>query len=1123
MTLASSSKDGSASLNPMSFGDSNLNPMMERMRYQRASGRFCDACIIVKDKMFSAHRSILAAHSPYFDSVLRFDKIAKEKIVVNCQEPLVFERILNYMYSGTVQIDRDVVVEMLKMTNNLLMLRLKNLCADYLMRYIDVANCLSVKDLATRYNLPRLHTRAIEFFDSNINGCLLENIDLLEYEASQLLSLLEEPQHVNNVRADVYLSLIVRWVGYKLLEREQLFPFLLGRCSLQQILPAKLERLLDSNPFFTQSEMSLHAILQEMHNQSIQMPKYELRYRNLIQRICGDKNSETPQRRRSCSVTGLLSGNVTSSQHHANSSLDIKRSLINDEEGDPEFMSEIGQFSTQQGIIFQLNPQRPCESETTISNNSAMRQCPSGSLKLKIHLPMKQEKFVCKSINRRLIGLKLYRKSIASATGKTLRRRGRPPKLRPPRPLSDFTGVDDEPNSVFFEFAEETEGPIPAVVFDEDEDEFDPERVEFFEENDEQQIQQHLYNSGQQKSLEKISLGNEIEGNSSNKSVQCPHCSFSTHQGIVHLNKHIIATHSKNVLYVCNKCGGSCTYSADRLPVLLTHRLIHTNERPLKCPDCSFRCRNKSNMIVHYRLHSGEKPFKCNICSKRFVLKRTLENHSITHQEERPFLCDHCDFSTKYQSHLISHKRIHSGDLYRCHITACDYSSPKKSQLAAHLRTHLNVRSHKCRTCNRSFIEKSHLVRHERIHLEEKPFKCQNCDYASSRRDKLKEHILKHHNNQGSSTKLLKRRYRRARQLQQLMAQGKLLPPTASSEPSTSNPQQLPQANFFRPILINDQQQQQHISTFNQQHQKSQQFCQNNSNQNQFLEQQQQPHDRFVYNLEALNVAGYSGSMTTLMSGGGQQHQQYPQQPQQCHLMNRPLSVQPIMVTNNGDPNDLVNPSCFSMASDFQQHDNECNSGSIRMDVQLQQQQPTQITNIAGQRNSRSTPSNSALSTPGPPSMAMLDNTGNDGTCSQPQQQLHHRELQNLANSNFHHSFDPHKQQQYQGSVGAVGPQMLGTGLLFSSAQLYCDSHNTQQQQQQMSIDQQHEQQQLQQQLNRPMSLPNYGAGSTVSIQQLHQLQQSNHSHMDQQGQDLHNFQNLEQAMNIEQWQEEQH
>src|SRR5689334_14806960 len=103
--------------------------------------------------------------------------------------------------------------------------------------------------------------------------------------------------------------------------------------------------------------------------------------------------------------------------------------------------------------------------------------------------------------------MKLYRKSVASAAGLPHRRRGRPPKQRPPRVPCHFAGIDDEPNSVYFEFPDQ-DAP-PAVVFDEA-DELDPGRVEFVERPE-----------------ELAELGGEP--------LKCPHCSFSSTKGAAHL------------------------------------------------------------------------------------------------------------------------------------------------------------------------------------------------------------------------------------------------------------------------------------------------------------------------------------------------------------------------------------------------------------------------------------------------------------------------------------------------------------------------------------------------------------------------------------------------------------
>uniref|UniRef100_A0A1I7Y3S5 BTB domain-containing protein n=1 Tax=Steinernema glaseri TaxID=37863 RepID=A0A1I7Y3S5_9BILA len=749
-TLASCSKDGSSCLNPITFTDQHGNAVMDRMRYQRACGRFCDVSLMVKERQFGAHRNILAACSPYFDSILVHNKVVKEKVVVNCQNPTVFELLLNYMYSGSVVIDRSSVAELLKLANNFLIVRLKNYCAEYLDRCTDAANCLSVKKLAAKYNMPALLKNATEFFELNLNKCLLESVDILEYDFSELKTIIEDPKHAGNIQADTHLRLIARWVNSKTAQRESHFKELLQGCDLSLVPGQTLENLLDYLPLFTDSQLCRFILLREMQTLRRGMQKYEAQYLNLCAKydVDGSFGDFTTSSDPDISMDSLT--------HEGRRNQSLPPEMLDDMSDG--IQDEIDGHSSDPGE--DMEEGRP-------------------TLKLKIQLggnPANQ----APNRKNRLLGKngndlhKLYRKTVSVAS----KRRGRPPKVRSDAneeavPSGNDSEGELEPESAFYELGDDQTQPVEF----EEEEEFDPETVA--DDSDNEQVEVPPERSVQP----------EVEIQSQ---YSCPHCVFKTNVAS-RLIRHA-ARHSRNILYVCNICQfenkwnkkfyehmrahfegppfqcDTCEFKALRIQALLSHRLTHSDDRPYKCPECNLRCRTKNNLVIHHRVHTGEKPFKCPHCEKMFAMKSNLDQHVASHSDDRPFTCDICNFTTKYQSHLISHRRVHTGDLFHCHYHGCNYSSPKKSQLAAHLRTHLAVRSHQCKICNRSFIEKSHLVRHERIHLEDKPFKCDNCDYASSRRDKLKEHIQKHHNS-ATSQKQHRRRYRRAKQLAQLTEQ----------------------------------------------------------------------------------------------------------------------------------------------------------------------------------------------------------------------------------------------------------------------------------------------------------------------------------------------------------------
>ncbi|KAF7665894.1 hypothetical protein LDENG_00129940 [Lucifuga dentata] len=85
--------------------------VLKSMNEQRNHGLFCDVTIIVQDKKFRAHKTILSASSTYFYQLFA---VAGQVIELNFIRAQIFEEILNYIYSAKIiRVRSDTLEELI--------------------------------------------------------------------------------------------------------------------------------------------------------------------------------------------------------------------------------------------------------------------------------------------------------------------------------------------------------------------------------------------------------------------------------------------------------------------------------------------------------------------------------------------------------------------------------------------------------------------------------------------------------------------------------------------------------------------------------------------------------------------------------------------------------------------------------------------------------------------------------------------------------------------------------------------------------------------------------------------------------------------------------------------------
>ena len=94
--------------------------------------------------------------------------------------------------------------------------------------------------------------------------------------------------------------------------------------------------------------------------------------------------------------------------------------------------------------------------------------------------------------------------------------------------------------------------------------------------------------------------------------------------------------------------------------IINRNNIINEKENDDNLFECNI-CNKKYVKKDYYKRHmlSHEKTFDCHLCSRKFFHGYHLKQHMDFHKEIRDYECDICDFTARFRSNLIKHKKTH--------------------------------------------------------------------------------------------------------------------------------------------------------------------------------------------------------------------------------------------------------------------------------------------------------------------------------------------------------------------------------------------------------------------------------------------------------------------------------
>ena len=198
--------------------------LMKRLNIQRKQDYLCDITLVTNDdREFKAHRNVLAAASPFFCKLLESDMKENREGIIRFEEisGCVMEDVLEFIYTGTVEVTQENAKELIAAGNYLMIPSLKTVSGRFLEAEMTDSNCISTFYFAEKYDCVELIRDSREFIHENF-AFVGEMDEFLSLEAKEVAVWISSDEIAVEAEADVY-KIILKWVEHSKSERKAAF------------------------------------------------------------------------------------------------------------------------------------------------------------------------------------------------------------------------------------------------------------------------------------------------------------------------------------------------------------------------------------------------------------------------------------------------------------------------------------------------------------------------------------------------------------------------------------------------------------------------------------------------------------------------------------------------------------------------------------------------------------------------------------------------------------------------------------------------------------------------------------------------------------------------------------